>query len=348
VVGVTRVLLVGATGIVGTELRRRLSEARGVHLDCVSRRGSNDGVVAWGLGTEGVPSVLSGRWDVVVNAAANTRWTQNPESAVGANVETVRALCESALSPSTWLVHVSTSFAGGKQRSTASPSLESYNNTYEWSKAAAERFIAEIVPRARVVRIPLVVGRRRDGSIRRYNGIYSFIRALATGLAPAVIGEPTAYLDAVAVDDAAAHIAAAALEPEGWQPLTNLGSGAMAPSVEAVLDGIYRELNDVRLANGVEPLERVPILSPERWDRFLFPFAADVFSRTQLAVIERLSEFRPYLCVSDPLPADTHIEPLDRYLGVLVRRWAQDNRRAALGTPKRWRARDLETADDPG
>src|SRR6476661_4858146 len=88
------VLVTGATGLVGSEVIDQLREDDSIQVVGVSRRGSSADreVVAWDMATEPAPTRLQQRWDVIINAAANTRWTMSPEEATRANVESVSAL----------------------------------------------------------------------------------------------------------------------------------------------------------------------------------------------------------------------------------------------------------------
>lgn len=108
------VLVTGATGLVGSELIDQLKKGGITEAVGVSRRASptNPDVVPWDMAGEPAPATLRRRWDAVVNAAANTRWTMSREEATAANVASVRAL-EPLVDAATHVVHVLTAYATG-------------------------------------------------------------------------------------------------------------------------------------------------------------------------------------------------------------------------------------------
>ena len=59
-----------------------------------------------------------------------------------------------------------------------------YRNTYEWSKAHAERLARELFPQLTIIRPPLIVGRRLDGRAARFAGMYTILRGMTRALDP--------------------------------------------------------------------------------------------------------------------------------------------------------------------
>lgn len=329
---VSRALVTGATGGVGAELLRTLAARPGVEAAGTSRSGG-PGVVAWDL-LDAPPAEAVRPWDVVVHAAASTRWSMTPEEAVEANVRPTERLLE-GLRENTRFVYLSTAHAIGRRGSVESTSIEDYRNTYEWSKAASERLV-RARPNSVIVRFPIVFGRRTDGRLARYSGMFKLVPAIASGLLPAVVGEEEAPFDVVAVDDLCAVLADVALEPAA-RTLVRIGCGCSAPSVGTVIDIAVEALNAWRASHEVAPVDRPPLLPPERWHRFFLPFARSHFSPLQLKTVDVFSEFEPYFCMPEPFEVDEPLTRADEVIRRTIERWAEDHPRAASREQVAWR-----------
>ncbi|MFI0411340.1 SDR family oxidoreductase [Actinomadura sp. 3N508] len=334
----TRVLLTGATGVLGSELLGSLRR-RGAEVVAVSRRGTPDeGVLRWRMGAEPPPDELPRRFDAVVHAAATTRWNQDPEEAWAGNVQSTEAVLE-LVGDDTHLVHVSTAFAVGLRGDTSSARLSDYRNSYEWSKAAAERLVTEH-SRCTVVRPPLIIGRRTDGHIARFSGLYTFARACVTGLAPAMVGEPKGTVEMVPVDDVADAVLAAldagpAADRAG--PVV-LGTGTAALTTEDLVQASFTAINGWRARHGASRLAPPPIISAERWDRFFLPFARTTLTGRQLRVIELLSEFVPYVSMAEAPEPTVLLPAVHDALALSLSFWADANSRVASAEPRPWAA----------
>jgi nucleoside-diphosphate-sugar epimerase len=260
----------------------------------------------------------------------------NPEEAVQANVTSTAALRE-VVGPCTHLVHVSTAFADGKCGSRESRDLGDYRNAYEWSKACAERIVIEQFSPVTIIRPPLIIGRRSDGYIARFTGFYTLLRAVITGLAPLMVGQPDGYLELIPVDDVAAEIVKACL---GARPdvsrVVILGRGNLAMSVATTMSVGCEAINNWRTRHDATSLSLPPMITPDRWERFLLPFARSHLSARQLDVIEALSSFVPYLSIAAALRPTIVIEDVAAPLRRSVYFWAERNRVAALRHPAPW------------
>lgn len=346
-----RILLTGATGAVGSELVRHL-HARGAEVTGVSSRGG-PGQCAWKAGSEPPPRELREvAWDVIVNAAADTRWNLPAEQAESANVQPAHALLDLA-HEQTHFVQLSTTFAcglpggrsgdrsdglpGGLPGGRTSTEPADYRNTYEWSKARAEQVVADRHARTDIVRFPMVIGRRSDGAIDRFSGFFWIASGLCSGAIPAVVGHKDAYLETVAVDDLAARIADTVCAGPPEEPRTSiLGRGADALRVGEMFDLMVATLNAWRAPRGASPLSTPPFVTPEAWNRFYLPFARDTLSRVQLRRVETYAAYQGYLSIDDPMtythpmpdPADA-IQTSQLY-------WAECHAQAAAAEPKAW------------
>jgi nucleoside-diphosphate-sugar epimerase len=336
-----KVLLTGATGIVGTELRRQLENRADVRLTCVSAHGGPT-VHAWRLGVEPCPAELRfGSWDVTIHAAASTRWTQTQDEALLSNVTSTEAL-RSVLGNGGHLIYVSTAFVEDVHDHRAQRS--GFRNWYEWSKAEGERAAKSLTPSVAVVRPSLIIGRSTDGEIARYNGFYSLLRAVVRGLAPVAIGRPDAPIDMVPVDIVAAAIVAA-MDTCGT---TTVCAGPAALRFDSVLAIAMETINGWCAAHELAPLESPRIVTRDQWDRFFRPFLNDEITPSQRKVIDLLSEFQPYMDRPAAFAHTTSVSDIATVLQTCVLRWcdvfADDIRRGQ----KPWRPTAAATAGRSG
>jgi nucleoside-diphosphate-sugar epimerase len=338
-----RVLVTGATGLVGFEvydrLRQRAEVTRAeVTVAGTSRRGSDllPAVVRWDMGAQPPPPALEGPWDVIINTAADVRWSLSPEAARRANVDTVAAL-EPLVSRRTHVIHVSTAYALGHQGDVSSPDLDDYRNSYEWSKAHAERLARELFPRLTVIRPALIVGRYSDGRAARFSGMYTIVRGIATGTVPVIAADPEARFDLVPVDRLADLVVAAAHDETSAGQVWTVAGGRAAPRVSDVVDVIMDALNGWRAARGHDLLEAPRIITPQRWNRFFRPFAREHLTPRQNRMLDLLSVFEPYLASTVPLSATHSVDEVEDCLRASVGYWAAMNPRLAAMRPLPWR-----------
>lgn len=343
-----RVLLTGATGVLGSEVGPQL-RAAGAEVVAVSARGSpSAGVLAWRMGQEPPPTGLRGPFDVVVHCAALIQWSPAPEEAWQGNVGPAEAL-SAVVGPATPVVAISTAYGLGRPGAVDSERLEDFCNPYEWSKVAAERVLRQRFDRLTVVRCPFLVGRRRDGGISRFHGMYTFVHGLATGLTPALVGEAEAFMEIVPVDEMAVEVVAAALgPPPGGAVVASVCGGPYALRMREGLDIVHATLDRWRAARGLAPLERGPLIPPERWERFFFPFAREHLSARQLRIIALLDQFRPYVTTLEPLSPTRPVKDMGPVLARSVLAWADAHPRSAGGAPRPWRMEDEQEQEQVG
>ncbi len=329
------ILVTGATGLVGFEVLDAL-RAAGHEAVGTSRRGdAAAGIVPWTLG-EAAPAGLDRRWDAIVHSAADVRWTMTEAEAHAANVATVAALAPLA-GPRTHVVHVSTAYATGLRADTSSADPADYRNTYEWSKAHAERLARELFTRLTIVRPPLIVGRRSDGRAARFAGMYTILRGIAMSSVPVVAAEPDAPADVIPVDDLA-RLITACVDVPGTGETHVIAGGKRAPSVEDVVEAMLRGLNGWRAEHGSEPLAAPRIITPESWHRFFLPFARQHLTVRQNRLLGLLAHFEPYFALTSPLEPSHEVDGVLDCVAVSARHWAAHNPRLASLDPRPWKA----------
>ena len=333
-----RLLVTGATGALGSELMDQLAASDSFEVVATSRRGdASRGVVAWEM-SDVPPSSLTGPWDAVVHTAASTRWTATPEEAYRANVAPVERVLE-LISAETRLVYVSTAFV---QHNPVDPMdltadrVDEYRNAYEWSKATAERMLWSRQPGLAVVRPPLIMGRRGDGRINRFAGSYSLMSAVTSGLAAAVLGDPSARVELAPVDQVASVIVDRITGLEGQGSLDIIAAGQASLTLEQLLSVMCEELNRFRAQHGVAAVDMPPFIPTERWRRFFLPLASEFLSHRQLQALDVLEAFHCYTAESIVFEPTTVVAAPEGVLRASVAYWARTHQRPALRLPKEW------------
>lgn len=338
-----RILLTGATGVIGSEVDELLSARRNVDVDLArtARRRSPAGdAVRWNIGTQPTPPEVRGEWDVIVHLAASTRWTMTRAEAYKANVAPLAAVLSLA-TERTHLVHVSTAYVVGPTPGSrdADPEYDAFRNGYEWSKAASEALVRERhAGPLTIVRPPLVVGRRRDGRISRFTGLYTLFQTFGSGLAAVVVGEPDGYVEIAPVDQVAEVVVDAALGPPPAVPtVETVAAGTRSLRLAPMLSIIIGALNEWRVARGLMPINEPPLVTADRWHRFFLPLAEQHLSPIQHHAIQLLGMFEGYTSMARPFePTRRVADPAD-VLWRSVRFWAETRQRSAARTPEPWR-----------
>ncbi|WP_077061657.1 SDR family oxidoreductase [Streptomyces sp. MP131-18] len=346
------VLVAGASGAVGGELCRRL-ERSGATTWRISRSGGPGARdVAWRIGAEEAPRTVRRSWDVMVNAAADTRWGLPAEEAYTANTASTAAFFALA-GPDTHVVQLSTIAVEGRGAALehGQQNPEDFHNTYEWAKARAEVWVAREHPGADIVRLPLICGRRDDGFIDRFGGVFALMRGLCSGALPVVVGDPGGYVDIASTDDAAGIITRIVMSgpagrTSGHARVAVVGGGTAALSVDGTHKVIIDGLNEWRARRGVAPIEPPPYVKPRAWDRFYLPMARKHLSRSQLGAVESYGRFRPYFNRSHPIDVTDPVADPSEALYRSVLHWADRHVHAAARVPKPWTSKSAGTSAD--
>jgi nucleoside-diphosphate-sugar epimerase len=342
----TKILMTGGTGIVGTDVRRLLSQA-GSEVVYVSRRAMDEpGSLVWNIGQEPAPAPLRRKWDVIIHAAASTRWTMTREEAMAENVETTRATLALA-GESTHVVYVSTAYAG--HGGTLTGAFDGYRNGYEWSKACCEKLVLAREGAATIVRPPLILGARSDGAIARFSGPYTLLQALVSGLAAVIVGDPDGYAEIAPVDQVAEVIVDAALgsAPSGAK-IETVTAGSRAMRLHQMVAVIIDVLNQWREPRGLNLIEAPPTVSFDRWHRFYLPLAREYLSPVQNEAVQLLGMFEAYTSMSSPFPPTRQVTDPAAVLANSVRHWIAAKPRLARRNPQPWTLVEYQAASASG
>lgn len=322
-----RILITGLGGAVGTELSRRITEvtaAAGVELVAVfsSSRSRERFLASAGpalrlalraevcdlVDDRGVGRLAAalGRADrtVLVHAAANTSWTLPRNDAMAANVHATKNIAELVrrTSGSARMIYVSSAYAATDKWD--------YRNTYEESKAYAERMLradyADLDPS--VFSCSLVVGHSRTGSITRFHGLYPLLRLIECYEVPVVPGAREHQLDIVPVDWVADELLRLLVEVRDGGPARDVvaSAGDAAPVMPDLVTAVVAALNRRRAREGRRQIGEIAILGFRQWE--FLRRSIDVWQVKRIPmpnprVLElMMSTYRPYLEDDQVLP----------------------------------------------
>jgi len=191
------------------------------------------------------------------------------------------------------LHHVSTAYAAGRTRcdvrasETLPPDEERYfRNTYERTKARAERFLRDYaeVPWT-IYRPSIIVGDSQSGRTRSWNVCYAPMRLIAAGRLPMMPASSRAILDYVPVDYVVDGISALGQRSDTEGKTLHLTAGEQSCAVHECL-----RLIDEGVARHKGTPTHTAVIGPRRFEmlvkslRLLRPKAADALERIRVYV----------------------------------------------------------------
>jgi len=269
---------------------------------------------------------------LAVHAAANTSWTLPLADALRANVYATRNLAQLVRDSSVQarMVYVSSAFTA--------PEGWTYRNTYEQSKALAERLLRAEYPDLdpSVFSCSLVVGHSRTGEITRFHGLYPLLRVLDGYEVPAVPGDRAHRLDIVPVDWVADELLRLLVELRGGGPARDVvaAAGDAAPTMQELVERAVAVLNRHRMRDGRGPLPEVAVLTMRQWEflrRSLDAWQVSQVPMPNPRVLDRvLAAYRPYLLNGRVLPPSgtaSRVPLFAEYLDGVVSYWSDSVRR---------------------
>lgn len=197
-----RILLSGATGLVGGALAGRLLDdghqisalVRGIGRQILDLNGRNRiGDVAAVQGDITLPlwgmDCLPDAIDLVIHSAATTQFTASPDIYASVNIGGVQGAIALAKSYNAPLLHVSTAYvcgqADGPVAEAPADMQRSFTNGYERSKAEAELCVMAAMDDglvAAIARPSIITGQLSDGYIPRQDDFYNLFRLFGSPL----------------------------------------------------------------------------------------------------------------------------------------------------------------------
>jgi nucleoside-diphosphate-sugar epimerase len=236
-----RVLITGVTGVLGKAL---LDGIRGEDITALVRnpRTIIDGVKTVPADLCALPE-LDVNWDIIIHAAADTGFKSPQNELRKSNVEATQSLIAFARSCSNLrrFLHISTTCVSGNMSGSIPestfPTPPDFQNLYEESKWQAEGLFASSGLPFQILRVPIVIGARATGAIRRPLVIHHTLRWISQGLVPFLSSHPEVRLDLIS-SDYVADIIRYTLEATDsiGEPVIHVCRGAQAPRITDVID----------------------------------------------------------------------------------------------------------------
>jgi nucleoside-diphosphate-sugar epimerase len=193
---------------------------------------------------------LSTNVDVVIHAAANTRFAVPLSELRDVNVDGTRHVLEFArrCSHLEQLIFVSTACVAGTRSGPIAERLErippEFVNPYEQTKWEAERLTAAACLPTRIARLSTCIGGERTGYVHRFGAIHQSIRWLVRGLVPMLPAADGSRVDLIATDVAARWIARAATRRVEGVEVCHVAAGDGAIPIQELVAAAVAHLRD--------------------------------------------------------------------------------------------------------
>ncbi|MDR0786491.1 MAG: SDR family oxidoreductase [Gemmatimonadota bacterium] len=258
---VDRILITGATGLLGGLLLRSLSvkypEADILvmvrepkrWIEYLSGFGLMDRRVAPVAGDLLVPGVgltpearaaLGGRFSSIIHLAADTCLTSDLEQARAVNVEGTRQLLEATEVGGSPFCLVSTALVAGLRTGRIMesdlPSRAGWANAHEQSKAEAEEVVRSSGRDFTIMRSSPIVCDTSAGRVTRYSPLFQLLRFIHAGFTPVLPGRADSPVDVVPADFVADAIRDLAFRRETRGATFHLCAGEGAATLENIIE----------------------------------------------------------------------------------------------------------------
>jgi nucleoside-diphosphate-sugar epimerase len=188
--------------------------------------------------------------DVIIHAAADTRFTAGSSVHARINTDgTQNMLAFARRCPDLRrFVQVSTVCVAGTRtgmiEESINPSPPTFLNSYEESKWHAEQLVAASGVPASIIRLSVVAGSRRDGSVFRMGALHHAVRWLYRGLIPMIPGTADSRIDLISSESAADGIVRAALA-DAAPPVAHVCAGRDAVLLSSLIDCAVEHFADI-------------------------------------------------------------------------------------------------------
>ncbi|MCE9685758.1 SDR family oxidoreductase [Shewanella sp. AS16] len=157
------IMITGATGLLGRAVCARLEGEHRLIATGLSRVGAGQHSLDLIQAEQVRRFVASHKPEVIIHCAAERRpdvSEQDPQATLALNLNATRTLAEAAKANGAWLLYISTDYVfDGTAPAYAEQDRPNPLNFYGESKWRGEQIVAETVPDAAVLRLPILYGR---------------------------------------------------------------------------------------------------------------------------------------------------------------------------------------------
>ncbi|MEH0020549.1 MAG: SDR family oxidoreductase [Desulfobacter sp.] len=360
----TRLIMSGGAGGIGAELAKSLYTFEGVDQIVMLYRKSvpvevddaRVSLVKCDLrDAEDVKRVIAqigtAEHNIGIHCAADVSWNKKLEDIYGTNVTGSLNFAElvTATGKRNSMVYLSTAFTDTENWD--------YKNTYEESKAIAERKLRETFPDLPlwVFAFSLVVGRSDNGEISKFHGLYPLLKNMFIYDVPFVVGTEDRFADIVPIDwlvDEFEHLVRKIINGEGGKGYKVV---AAAGENKMTIGELFHRMNDAtnnyRGEYGYSPRDYPVFISSRRWNFLRRSSKAWDVEDTSPGKIFDLMDFidiyKNYLDLDEVLPPSNVSSPaphLGDYMDTIIAYWFRRNGEYILGRwdKERKRKRELE------
>jgi thioester reductase-like protein len=195
-------------------------------------------------------SQLSNHADVIIHAAADTRFTAPLSELRNTNVDGTRRVLDLArrCSRLQQFMLVSTTCVAGTASGAIAERLHEepreFVNPYERTKSEAERLAVDAGLPVRIARLSTCLGGERTGYVHRFGAIHQSIRWLVRGLMPMLPATDGSRVDLIATDVAARWIARVAGRPCERLEVCHVAAGDRAIPIRDLVSAAVTHLRE--------------------------------------------------------------------------------------------------------
>ncbi len=285
---------------------------------------------------------------VGIHCAADVSWNKKLEDIYGANVSGSLHFAKmvSLTGKKNAMIYLSTAFTDTENWT--------YKNTYEESKAIAEKKIRSTFPDLPlwVFGFSLVVGRSDTGEISKFHGFYPMLKSLFLYPVPFIVGRKDALADIVPIDWLLIqfeHLVRTVIRHKsgsGYKLVASAGENKI--SLGELLRHICGNINSYRGQYGLEPIEEPVFISTRRWNFLQRSSQAwgvkDGSPEKVFAMMDFIDIYKNYLESDDVLPPQNTLFPapnLRDYLENIIGYWFYQNKQYVLSKWEKQKRREI-------
>lgn len=303
-----KLLLTGATGVVGLSILELLNKNDQVHILTRSRSFSKlpPGVVNqlsgdicspdFGLTEEQIDSLSS--IDCLVHSAALTDFTAEADVLSEINTTGLQHAIALAKKLNIHLIYISTAFVQGRDGHAL--------NNYENSKRQAELLLSESLDKVTLVRPSVIIGDTKLGIMPKKQGMHTLLKLAVKEVIPVMPGDANALVDVVPRDVVAESILTIVdnqLKGEYW-----VTAGKSSSTLKQMMT--MSQDPQIKTKYGFD-FKAPKLINPNTFERLIKPVFMPALPRRFKRMFEETSIYLKYLDMREPFPSD--LEKLRAY-----------------------------------